>query len=62
MANDLIAQFYMARDARIDSYEVEMPRYHETMVDLTRLDYEYNFGMLDAPLSRCHRISLSCKR
>jgi len=50
MKNDPIAEFYKERDSRIGSYEAEMVRYQETMVDLTRMDYEYNFDMLGRPI------------
>ena len=50
MKVDMVAEFYKAREARIKSYEAEMPRYNETMVNLTRLDYEYNFDMLGRPI------------
>ena len=45
-----IAEFYRARASRIERYEIEVPRYQKTMVDLTRLDYEYNFDMLGRPI------------
>ena len=50
MENDLVAEFYKERNIRIKSYESEKSRYYETIVDLTRLDYEYNFGMLGRPI------------
>ena len=50
MTNDVVNEFHNARIARIRSYEAEMPKYHEAMVNLTRLDYEYNFDMLGRPI------------
>jgi cephalosporin hydroxylase len=50
MKNNEINEFYRARKLRIEGYETEMPRYQSTMIDLTRLDYEYNFDMLGRPI------------
>jgi cephalosporin hydroxylase len=48
--NDAITEFYKERRIRIDQYAAEKTRYLDTVVDLTRLDYEYNFDMLGRPI------------
>lgn len=48
--NDAITKFYKERAIRIDQYAAEKNRYLDTIIDLTRLDYEYNFDMLGRPI------------
>jgi cephalosporin hydroxylase len=47
---DPIAKFYAERNDRINSFADVDDRYKNVMVDLTRLDYEYNFDMLGRPI------------
>jgi len=46
----LVKEFYEERNIRIERYAAEEKRYQETILDLTRLDYEYNFDMLGRPI------------
>ena len=50
MDNKAIAEFAEQRRLRIQQNEHELENFHHTMVDLTRLDYEYNFDMLGRPI------------
>lgn len=50
MRQDPVSDFNAKRASRIKKNKSEMARYRETMIDLTRLDYEYNFDMLGRPI------------
>lgn len=50
MNTNATSEFYNSRRNRIARYEAEVSRYHKTMVELTALDYEYNFDMLGRPI------------
>lgn len=45
-----IQKFYKERSERIKSYASHKDRFKQVMVDLTKLDYEYNFDMLGRPI------------
>lgn len=45
-----ILKFYKDRSERIKSYISHKDRFKQVMVDLTKLDYEYNFDMLGRPI------------
>ncbi|MDD5322843.1 MAG: cephalosporin hydroxylase family protein [Methylococcales bacterium] len=47
---NLVKEFYEERNNRIKRYAAEELRYRETILDLTRLDYEYNFDILGRPI------------
>ncbi len=50
MNDDPVAEFHRLRDSRIAGYAGELARFRDAMVDLTRLDYEYNFDMMGRPI------------
>ncbi len=50
MKTDPVTEFRMQRESRILKYAEHIERFRGLMVELTRLDYEYNFDMLGRPI------------
>lgn len=50
MKEDPAVLFLKQREERISGYAGYVGKYRDVMIDLTRLDYEYNFDMLGRPV------------